>query len=103
MEDLESLFEKKLADPDLDELFPMALARMVIDVHQMEQLVDAGNFGQASFLAYKLHGIATLFNIDDFAQMLTKIIEHLDQQSPLARALLADMADKARVRLDAQS
>ncbi|NVO28064.1 hypothetical protein HJ526_11575 [Donghicola sp. C2-DW-16] len=100
MDDLDSLHDRNPSDPDLEDLFPMALARMVMDVHMIEQLVADGDMEQAKFLAYKLHGIATLFQISDFSAMLTRIIEHMERDSDLTPALLAEMASQARARLD---
>ena len=100
MDDLEnSAFPQGLSDPDLLELYPLALARMVQDIEVMIDLLRDKDFQRASFVAYKLHGICALFFIDDFSDALKKIIEHLERKSSLANVLLEDLGAKARLKL----
>ncbi len=100
MDDLEnSSFPQGLSDPDLVELYPLALARMVQDVDAMIDLLSAKDFQRASFVAYKLHGISALFYMEDFSAALKKIIDHLENKSSLASVLLEDLGAKARLKL----
>lgn len=103
MDDLEnSSFPKGLSDPDLVELYPLALERMALDIEAMIELLADKDFQRASFVAYKLHGISSLFYMDDFSDALKKIIDHLERKSSLANVLLEDLGAKARLKLKAQ-
>lgn len=95
-----SSFPQGLSDPDLVELYPLALARMVSDIEVMIELLGERDFQRACFAAYKLHGIASLFQMQDFTDALKKIIDHLESKSTLASVLLEDLAAKARLRLN---
>lgn len=103
MEDFKNAaFPKGLTDPDLVDLYPHAIARMVEDIDAMIKLVAEKEFQRACFTAFKLHGIAALFRMDEFSEALTAIIEALENKDGHAHVLLEDLGAKARIQLRAR-
>ncbi|MEY8882093.1 hypothetical protein [Donghicola sp. XS_ASV15] len=100
MEDFKNAaFPKGLTDPDLVDLYPHAIARMVEDIDTMITLVAEKEFQRACFTAFKLHGIAALFRMDEFSAALTAIIESLENKDSHASVQLEDLGAKARLQL----
>lgn len=89
-----------IKDPDLKALFPMALSRISLDCTRILDLLAERNHEQAGFLAYKLHGIVTLFQMPAFSELLDNAIERIHARDYSAAMLIEDLSARAREMLD---